>query len=332
MAKGIDINGNLRGKRGGIVYFRRGGEQISRVRVAPRNPRSAKQAVQRMVLATASKMASAFEPLVNHSWEGIAVGQKSTQHFRRLAMDSLRQAAAMSINGQADSPAAFFAIKGSPIVGALANLQISSGSLSMNAVTADDKALILSLSAALSSTAFTTQDAYAAELAKLGIMPGDQLTFVLSAQSGEIVATVSDGDSIIAQNNAQLVRYCRVTFVPELPDEFSGTLLSGTAFNPALIKASEGVLPSLTAAEGYITCSFASVLGDFNILQGGVIRSQKDESTGKFYYSRCNLVANAAELDDNDALGVYRSYMDGQVSVNVGANLYLRNAVASPFV
>lgn len=335
MAKGIDINATLQGKRGGVVYYRRLGEQVSRIKVTPNNPKTAKQAVQRMILATAAKMASAYEPIINHSFEGTPVGLKSVQEFRRYAMNALRSAAAYVLNGGTENiPVADFAIKGSPIVGALHNLQISRGSLGMNGYSTDDTALTLQLSSALSQS-ITTQDAYVAELRKLGIAPGDQLTFVTLNESDQIVASFTN-NGVTYNDYAQIVRFCRVVFKSELPEDFSGALLSGTAINSALIEESYGQLPSFNTSvsaggANVLNADFTGVLEDgFTCKQIGLIRSQKQDN-GKFKYSTAYMKDGETNFDSNDAAETYPSYMDGVGEIHVGDTLYLRHAVAAPF-
>lgn len=329
--------GFARKKLGDVVFYRSSGEQISRARNRnPRNPRSEKQAVQRMVLATSSKMASAYLPLVNHSWEGIAVGQPSVQEFRRNAMNVLRSAARVAFNDP-DAPqvVADYDIKGAPTIGAVQYLQISRGRLGLNSFAALENGGFLRIASALGN--ITSQTEYAAELAKLGIEPGDQLTFV--AQGVDLsakVATFTDLSGRTVDNYAQTVKYCRVVFVPTLPENFSGTLIADGAFNPALIERTEGVLPAVT--EGTVgtlglglSLTWASEFDGetTGVMLFGVIRSKLDGS--QYRYSSCFMQANATFFDFNNASDVYPSYMDGAGAINVGDNLYLRNAVAAPF-
>ena len=335
MAKGIDINATLKGKRGGVVYYRRLGEQVSRVKVTPANPKTAKQAVQRMVLATAAKMASAYEPIINHSFEGTPVGTQSVQEFRSYAMHALRSAAAYVLNDVGeDIPVAEFAIKGAPIVGALNNLQISRGSLGMNGYVVEDGDMKIVLASALSQS-ITTQAGYEAELRKLGCAPGDQLTFVCLEQSSQVVASFTKDDYTV-NNYAQLVRFARVVFKAELPDDFSGGLLDGTAINAALIQETLGTLPAFsegTTSGGGIAlvAAFDNVLDTgYQVEALGLIRSQK-QLNGKFKYSTGYMDDANPDSGYNNARSVYQSYMNNVGEINVGDELYLRHAVASPF-
>lgn len=104
MAKGIDINGQLRGKRGGVVYYRTNGQQISRARnYAPKNPKTDKQLIQRAVTATIAQMYSEGKMIFDHSFEGKAVPAGSMREFMKLNMRALRLGIIADINGAASA-------------------------------------------------------------------------------------------------------------------------------------------------------------------------------------------------------------------------------------
>lgn len=337
------MKGNLflgfgRKKLGDVVFYRSQGVQMARARNrAPKNPKSAAQAVQRMVLATAAKMASAYEPIVNHSFEGTEVGAKSVQEFRSYAMHALRSAAAAQLNDpEGVDRRVMFDIKGAPTIGLLQDLQVSRGSLGMNGYTVYEDNVHIVLQSALATQAFTTQADYEAELKKLGIVPGDQLTFIVhSLNSDEVVAEFAQAGGASQYNYAQRVQFSRVVFKAELPDAFSGTLLSGTAINSALIEESYGILPSFAAGTtsgggNYLGCDFAGLMDPgFSAHAIGVIRSQIDG--GKWKYSTAYMRSDDGVLDVNDAAQIYPSYMENTGTINVGDSLYLRHAVATPF-
>lgn len=92
MAKGIDINGQLRGKRGGVVYYRANGQQISRARnFNPKNPKTNAQMIQRAVTATIMMMYSAGKEIFDHSFEGKSVPSGSQRAFMSENMRMLRK-------------------------------------------------------------------------------------------------------------------------------------------------------------------------------------------------------------------------------------------------
>lgn len=91
MARGIEINGQLRGKRGGVVYTRMDGQQVSRARnFAPKNPRTNKQLYQRAIMATVAQAYAAGKDIFDHSFQDIEAGEKSQRHFLKLNAKLLR--------------------------------------------------------------------------------------------------------------------------------------------------------------------------------------------------------------------------------------------------
>ena len=92
MAKGNLFLGHARGKVGSVVFTRLDGAQITRsLNNAPKNPRTDAQMVQRAIAATVMQAYSAMQKICNHSFEGIAYGMKSQQHFMKINMDRLSE-------------------------------------------------------------------------------------------------------------------------------------------------------------------------------------------------------------------------------------------------
>lgn len=91
MAKGNLMLGTSRGKIGDVVMYRANGQQMTRVRVRKvANPKTNAQSIQRLVLSSAAKAAQALSFVVDHSFEGVQYGSKSTRYFRSEAMKELR--------------------------------------------------------------------------------------------------------------------------------------------------------------------------------------------------------------------------------------------------
>lgn len=325
MAKGIDINGQLRGKRGGMVYYRANGQQISRARnFSPKNPKSAKQAVQRMILATAAKVASAYKPIVNHSFEGIREGELSVRHFRALLMKKMRNVAAVYINGdQSQSAAANFALKGAPIVGAVDGMQLSTGSLSPLNFTVGGEVVTLFASAAVPDQIASVAE-YRAALKLLGLEPGEQLTIICQYRNNAAAVAEYEGYTEFAQ----MVRFARITFKTEPTITEAVPFIVGTSINPLFIETSEGNIPETSRSSNNITFNVVASGEDFELMGASLIRSQKSETGWR--YSNAEFKADANVLDANDAIDVYPSYMAGATPINVGDELYLQHAVAAP--
>lgn len=328
MAKGIEINGQMRGKRGGVVYYRAAGQQISRARnFAPSNPKTAKQAVQRMVLATASKMAAALRPIVNHSWEGVREGEISVRHFQSRSMAFLRGVAASYLNTGASAveQPANFAIKGAPVAGGVGGLQVSSGRLRVPVYSVADA--VLTLRASVPSR-IGDAEGYQDMLSRLGMVPGDQLTILLY-QTLEGSTAAKFGDEI---NLVDRYRYARVVFRPVADIDFAEPIEvnDGGFFNEMLVERVDGVMPAILSQEPDAFSFDLDMHNDWHTAAAAVIISHKTEE-GKYYYSNSRMEADRTYLDANNAWPVYESYMATSTPVEVGDNLYLQNAVAAPF-
>lgn len=320
--------GISKGKLGEGVYYHANGKQLARARNRqPANPRTDKQAVQRMVLASAAKAIAALRPLYDHSAEGVQVGQQSIFYWQRKLTQGFRAAAADGID-TAGSIVADFAIKGAPMIAVYDGMPLTEGRLTMRPITnVSDGSLNLSLSAALAQT-ITSQAEYEAELAKLGIEPGDQLTFVYIAENlSQPVASFGNETDF-----AGIARYARVTFVSELPENFSGSLLVNNggplAFNSALIAKSEGTFPALLAEDDNLEFT-PTIPEGFVMLAATIVRSQL-QTNGKTWYNSAKFIKDENHFDENDASGTYPSYMDNAEGIDVGSPLYLKNAIVSP--
>lgn len=321
--------GISKGKLGEGVYYHANGRQMARARNRqPANPRTDKQAVQRMVLASSAKVIAALRPLYDHSAEGVQPGQQSIFHWQRILTQGFRAAAAVGVSDPGNTVQADFAIKGSPTLPLYEDMPLTEGRLTMRPITGvDSGSLTLSLTAALAES-ITTQAAYAIELAKLGIEPGDQLTFAYIAQNyTQPVASFGT-----EQNHAGIARYARVTFVSEIPAEFNGSLIVAdgprTVFNPALIAKSEGSFPGLV--DGGTSLEFEPVMpAGFTLMAATLVRSQL-QTNGKTWYNSAKFVVDGSAFDWNNAPQVYPSYMDNAEGIEVGSPLYLKNAIVSP--
>lgn len=88
MATGNWLLGGVKGKVGDLVLSKSNGVQITRARNRfPRNPKTTKQALQRMKFAAIAAFYSAFEKdILNHSWQGVKYGGTSHNHFYKLAL------------------------------------------------------------------------------------------------------------------------------------------------------------------------------------------------------------------------------------------------------
>lgn len=93
MAKGNLFLGTGRGKVGDVVFYRKNGEQITRVRNRSiKNPDTEAQQIQRAVLASVSKAYQAGSAIFDHSFEGCSTGAECQNRFQKLNLDWLASA------------------------------------------------------------------------------------------------------------------------------------------------------------------------------------------------------------------------------------------------
>lgn len=179
MAKGIEMNGQLRGKRGGNVYYRAEGQQISRSRnFSPRNPRTMPQMLQRLYLGNASKAAAGLKEIVDHSFEGIQYGAKSVRFFEANAQLVLKNATPTQFRAYKMTPCVPLDALGFPI----AKYMISKGSLPSLSYNVEKAPANGAITAAVFDGFSDYQDinefSLGAFLDALGISVNAQLTFV----------------------------------------------------------------------------------------------------------------------------------------------------------
>lgn len=91
MAKGNLFLGVAGGSVGDVTFYRKNGEQISRVRRrSVKNPNTDPQLIQRAVVATVAKAYAAGREIFDHSFEGVATGAACQAKFMKINIDLLR--------------------------------------------------------------------------------------------------------------------------------------------------------------------------------------------------------------------------------------------------
>lgn len=108
MAKGNLFLGQARGSVGDVVFSRVGGVQTARSRNrSPKNPQTALQLLQRVVMKTTSSAYAFMQELCNHSFQGLPEGTQCQSRFTALNVSKFRQQLAAPINS--GSPGAILA-------------------------------------------------------------------------------------------------------------------------------------------------------------------------------------------------------------------------------
>lgn len=87
----------LRGKVGNLVgrKARKGGTVLSARSFTVKNPQTNKQMAQRIILSTVAQATKFLTPIIDHSFQGVAIGADSKNRFKSLNMARLRSLAAV---------------------------------------------------------------------------------------------------------------------------------------------------------------------------------------------------------------------------------------------
>lgn len=171
MSKGNMLLGHARGKVGSLVFSRSNGKQVVRANAdVVKNPQTEKQMIQRIIMATVAQAYSRFQPICDHSFEGLQAGQQTMSAFVSANLKLMREniAAAIADNQSFDDIKAFCPV-GSNEYASNAYI-IAKGKLPEVIATfvGSTRAKVEGISA----------NTYAAVISALGLQRGDQLTFV----------------------------------------------------------------------------------------------------------------------------------------------------------
>lgn len=314
MGKAGFIMQGARGKLGDVVYKQGEKKTVMVPLKKPRNPKTYTQAKQRCAFAMANSAAAGLRWLVNHSFQNITGEKQNIREFIRINSKLLR--AALDANGATGAGFKGNAqIKGARGMQA-ANYIVSRGSVyypvfrtPVDAPKEPGVAIDAQVGGSLNDT-ITDQTSYEAVLAALGLNPGDQLSVIAILDYPTIIAEYQ------GEKNWQCQSYgARVTFLPTLPENFSGKLIDENGhINAALTDATE-TIGTIVLAEGtgnMINILIGNVPTGGVVQAVGVIRSQKDMN-GKYCYSPCQLLFTS---EGNDPGIVVESYMTQSADTN----------------
>lgn len=108
MAEANFQNYGASGKIGNQVYYRTSsGKTGVREKVTPKNPKTTAQTLQRVIIAQVGLMYKAFKSICDHSFEGVTMGAKCANKFRKLNADYYRRRA-YELNNQGISLDSFY--------------------------------------------------------------------------------------------------------------------------------------------------------------------------------------------------------------------------------
>lgn len=210
MAKDNLFLGFGRGKLGDLVMYRQGGTQITRARNrSPKNPQTALQLLQRVVMKTSSVAYSLMQDICNHSFQGRSEGTECQSRFTELNIAEMRRRLADVINS--GDPEDIYTSSETNYASKSASLAemnpyvVSEGSMQTMDVAFTGDFYLAFLNEQTGATAETLT--YQQVVDGLGLSRGDQLTFLQCACDDRDVA-----DADLGHYNA--FRFARVILEP----------------------------------------------------------------------------------------------------------------------
>lgn len=247
MATGNLFLGTARKKLGDVVLMRRNGEQVSRIRVIPRNPQSDMQTISRLALSTASKVATVL-PFVNHSFQSVQYGQKSVNHFIKSAAKVLRSYALAAYNGENSELAPLLPYPSAGL-GVAAPIVIASGDLSVGSVAP----VIAGSVVKIGKIVVPDEDIYAGDFQSIfGFPYTDQITFVVGKRVED--ESTPEPESVMAGIDFTIMR---LNFKANLADDttlFAQSEGNYTISSSAIdtVRSTAGVKSLMINAQGNI--------------------------------------------------------------------------------
>lgn len=312
--------GTSRAKLGNMVLYRRRGKEIQRAKVTPKNPKSVAQCKQRMAFATVQGTLSALKGIVDHSFEGVEYGGKSLEYFMRLNMPMARAYRNVDAESPQDARNMAFLIKGAKAMGIMP-WQVSEGSLnfpSLTYVVADNCFGINGSSLTQVEVTITDADKYREVLAKLSLVPGDQITaIVVQAGNGAPAATYGE-----ARNPHTYTTISRFVFKKAedidftAPFQFLESTVDGYQFNKAVCNLAEtsnwyeNVCLTDTTIGTVNNCLGFLWFNHDNVCMACVIRSQRSGAVWKRSSAYMALAIGGDYEPDAPAYQVWPSYGD----------------------
>lgn len=203
-----------RGKVGNVVAQKgRNGGTLLREHVKPKNPQTNKQTAQRIILATVAQAAKFLAPIIDHSFQGKAIGAISKEYFRKLNMKKLRALASLDFmeNPTAVNSHAFTTTRNLQALipneyvissGNLGSLKLSVSTQDHPSLIGEARDFIVNFPSQFTIPTYHGNDGLIRSIRLGDIMkglfgittPGEQITFVAIQKSGEGYQYAWQGD------------------------------------------------------------------------------------------------------------------------------------------
>lgn len=263
MAKGNLFLSQARGKVGSVVFYRKDGEQVTRVHTSQvSNPKTSAQNLQRAIFYSVQRMAAGAKYLVEQGQENVKTGYKSRQAFVKKALNDLRNAV---LSGQGT----VLNVKGNPYMQAIP-VSLTDGSLpTVQYSFADtDDVIIPTMFGSQINKQMTLQDFFN-DNPSVGL--NKQLTLVWLVADEDIR---TDNPSIQGLNYHTKLHYAEIVFTNDAAALGKPAFVDGEdelVFNPEVLAPSWGgtdSFPEFALANQHVilptsTIAFTAIVSDY---------------------------------------------------------------------
>lgn len=295
------FQGMARGRVGDVIFTRKNGQQVSRVRNrSPKNPKTNAQLYQRAVMATMMQAYSAGKAIFDHSFQGYPVGGDNQNRFMALNNKLLRAAVAADVaNGMTGLGCAARVIGPGVVYPVPWTYQVSEGSLTQDIFNADGS---------MRHIGEVADETIAQYCTRMGIQSDDIFTVVffacaLNDHGANIVYTVQGaGDQFGEQTLCQFA-FARLRVNTDALTSAS-PITAATPFSTLFrLDLESNFTPDLTAHQmGSPLLVAAELPYSVALFTSGVIRSRDNQDLR----STCKLEWTS---DDNADYGLTTDYL-----------------------
>lgn len=302
MSKGNMLLGHARGKVGSLVFSRADGQQIVRSRAeVVKNPRTESQMIQRIMLNTIAQAYSGFKAIVDHSYQGVAEGQKTMSVFMQRNLNILRQhvAAERAAGKNFVDINEFSPLKSNYL--SINEYEISKGTLPAVGVIAleDSRDMAFPLSA----------NTYEGIVNDYNLKRGDQLTFC----------------AITMKATKREFTFARVILDPRKTDGTELAMTTAFAQSNKVVSPSdrnEGAFSTLKFEEGKLIFGFG---GEATTIIGACVIVSRRNADGTWMRSNATIVTNDKEAYSHYNLQNCLDRIE-DASLATLSDMYLNNA------
>jgi len=299
------------GKLAGTTIYQDGnGNTVQREIVAPKNPRTEAQLIQRILMHTVMQAYSKMKSICNHSFENVTSGTKCMQTFLKRNLNFARE----KVSQMQSEGVSFYDIYNFAPLGnngfVLNQYLLSTGSLPQIFTNFSPEATGLSFVPAIKV------NTYQGVIDALGLKRGDQLTFI----------TIEGPNTVLGQNE---FKYSRVILDPTNADgsqaPLSTPFIVDHAVNAPSVRNKGAEHLYFGAIDNIATTgiSFRNTIDANTVLGSAVIASRKEGNDWLRSTARLNYVANIGQVY---SLGECLETAKNGISIVSENPYYLNNA------